>query len=1161
MRVEKIELIGFKSFCERTAFQLHPGITCIVGPNGCGKSNVVDAFKWVLGEQSAKSLRGGKMEEVIFAGSQTRKPKGMSEVTLSVAGLGSNGEGNTLVTRRLYRSGESDYLLNRTPCRLRDIRDIFLDTGLEIKSYSILEQDKISAVLSSRPEERRFIIEEVAGVVKYKVRRNEAQSKLESSRLNLQRINDIVAEVKRQINSLDRQVKKAERYKRLMEELRSIELRLARRDFVTQKEELDQVLSLYREAREEDSLLRADLSRLEADLETGRIRHVEAEKSLDALQSELQSVEREMADAERLMAISETDREHLRERLIVLRHDEQENARKRASSVSRTEEIGSARAGIERDLDALLSEMEGKSHALKAAREEILEKESLLESRRRESFRVSEDLSGLRNEREKHLSSLEGLLRRAGALESESAELASSIKGIEAEATEMASSLTAVENELHRAREDRERAKGEIGRLREISASHDENRAKAREELASASSRLDSLRDVVLAETSAEGLSEHVRIIAAMADVIEVPREYERAVESALGVAVNGFVVHGAEDVVRGARAVKSLEMGRTAFLAGDIPSSREGIAPSGGDNLPEGALAMASDVVSAGEEFRGVVKNLLGGTVVVKDLESALSMRRPGLAFVTLEGDMLEPTGAVVAGKNREVITLKRQMREVEEEISAMRDRLEALDKEAAETLASLEETEQAHTALAEKEVAAEREISLLRLKAEKNAEERERAERKLSLLAIEMEEMRREEDSLRSLISEKDAGIRRLEAERDAIEKALADLQGDISGARAMLDERNSETVELRVSENSLRGRLASLEVEQRGLEELLSELDEKDDSIKQESVSTRKRIRASEDEADARRQALASLALRANTLGGDISRRRQEHEAESEDLLEIEQKLKSLRHSIDDAAHRLSELEVRKAELALKMENLADNIRSTYAVELEGLDAGEPSPEDAARREEVKEKIASLGPVSLGSLEEYEELRKRHEFLSGQQEDLRKSIAELEEAISRINATTRKKLRDAYEALRAKFAEVFVTLFGGGRAELVLTDENNILESGVDIVAQPPGKRLQNITLLSGGEKSLTALALLFASFLIKPSPLCILDEADAALDEQNTVKFAEMLRELCRDIQFIVVTHNRVTMETADFIYGVTMEEPGNSRVVSLELARA
>jgi len=1154
MRVEKIELIGFKSFGERTSFQLHPGITCIVGPNGCGKSNVVDAFKWVLGEQSAKSLRGGKMEEVIFAGSQTRKPRGMTEVTLSVAGLGGNGDGNTLVTRRLYRSGDSDYLLNRTPCRLRDIRDIFLDTGLEIKSYSILEQDKISAILSARPEERRFIIEEVAGVVKYKVRRNEAQSKLESSRLNLARIQDIVAEVKRQINSLDRQVKKAERYKRLMEELRLVDLRLARRDYTALREELDRVLSLHREAREADSLLRADLSRLEADIETGRIDLVDAEKSLDAVQSELQSVEREMAEAERLMAVSKTDREHLRERLIALRHDEEESERKRASSLGRKEEITSTREGIEADLAALLSDMEGKSQALKVAREEILDKESLLESSRRESFRASEDLSGLRNEREKHLSSLEGISRRAGAVGRESSELASSVKGLEAEAVEMANAMDAIENDLRLARAEKERARGEIGRLKEISASHDETRARAREELASASSRLASLREMVLAETSAEGLNEHVRIIAAMADVIEVPREYERAVESALREAVNGFVVHGAEDVIRGVRAVKSLEMGRTAFLAGDIQSSRAG------DALPEGALAMASDVVTAKEEFRGVVKNLLGGTVVVKDLESALSMRMPGLAFVTLEGDMLEPTGAVVAGKNKGVIPLKRQAREMEGEIAGMREKLDALEKEAAATLSSLDEMEKAHAAVSEKEVAAEKELSLLRLKAEKNAEEHERAGRKLSILTIELEEMQREEDSLRGLVAEKEAGIRGLESERDAIEQGLAGLQGEITAARAMLEERNSETMELRVSANSLRERLASLEAEERGLGDLLLELDRKDGFIRQETASTRERIRASEQESLAKEQALAALALRAGDLSGDISRRREELESKSEGLAETEQKLKAIRRSIDEAAHRLSELEVRKTEHALRMENLADNIRNTYAVELEGLEAEEPTPEDVARREEIKEKITALGPVSLGSLEEYEDLRKRHEFLSSQQEDLRKSIAELEEAISRINATTRKKLRDAYEALRAKFAEVFVALFGGGRAELVLTDENNILETGVDIVAQPPGKRFQNISLLSGGEKTLTALALLFAGFLIKPTPICILDEADAALDEQNTVKFAEMLRELCRDIQFVVITHNRVTMEAADYIYGITMEEPGNSRAVSLAMSR-
>ncbi len=1158
MRVNKIELLGFKSFGDRTAFNLHPGITCIVGPNGCGKSNVVDAFKWVLGEQSVKSLRGSKMEEVIFAGSDSKKPRGMSEVSLSVSGLGAaeNGKDNvTTVTRRLYRSGDSDYLLNRTSCRLRDIRDIFLDTGLEVKSYSILEQDRIAAILSARADERRFVIEEVAGVVKYKVRRHEAQNKLESSRGNLQRVNDIVAEVKRQINSLDRQVRKAERYKRLMEELRTIELKTAKRDHKALSGELEEILRLYGNAREEDSLMRAELSRAEVEMETGRIGLVEEEKALEALQAELQGVEREMAELERALAVSRKEREHLKEHVVRLRGQLDETEQKRRSAEERKKEAAALKSSLAAEIRSLAAEMDEKAEAMRLEREEIQEREKLLDARRRDSFRVSEELGDLKNELHRLASSLDNLREREAGLGRESDELRSHLSETEAAGRELDSSMLGKNNELLGLKEEIRLLHEESGRQRERLEALRSGTYRAREELASASSRLESLKEMVFAESSGDALRDDVNILASIADVIEVPQEYERAIEATLRETVNGFILSSYDEVRPAVDALKAKEMGRTAF----IPEGAEGRNPA--PALPEGALARASDVVTSSERFSAVARSLLGGVAVVRDLASALRLRDAGMTLVTLEGEVVEPSGAVIAGKSRGVLTLKRQVRELEGEIQGRRARLEKMEEEAEVAQADLSGKENALARMGERAVEAEKELSLLRLRAEKNAEETERANRKLSLIKIEHEEILKERESLSALVAEKEAEIAGHEERKAQAEAGLAGLQEEIARRKSLFEAGSAEAVELRLELNSKKEKLGALEGEEKGIEALLAELAGKEVLINEDMASTGAKIEEGEAEASGKEEALRGLAVSAGGMSEKISSRKDAISGESGRLIEEQRGLRGLRQRIDDSSQKLSEVEVRRAELRVKLENLAANIKNTYGLELDALEADPVTGEEEERLPELKGKIESLGPVSLGSIEEHEELKERYDFLTKQQEDLQKSIAELEEAITRINTTTRKRLREAYEALKVKFGEVFVKLFGGGMAELVLTDERNILETGIDIVAQPPGKKLQNISLLSGGEKSLTALALLFASFLIKPSPLCILDEADAALDEANTYKFAEMLKELSSDIQFIVVTHNRVTMEAANYIYGITMEEPGNSRAISLEMAKA
>jgi len=614
---------------------------------------------------------------------------------------------------------------------------------------------------------------------------------------------------------------------------------------------------------------------------------------------------------------------------------------------------------------------------------------------------------------------------------------------------------------------------------------------------------------------------------------------------------------HSLADIETAISTLKSKGMGRMSFIPLDSRITDE---PS---DVPAGIIGRALDFVRVDAEFAGIAKNLLKNIFIVKDLKTALAMRESGnnFLFVTLDGEIVEPSGAVIGGEGRGVLKRKRELREIEElighktgSISVLQEDLNRLQQELSEKESGIKDIEAAI-------VNAEKEMSLSKLTSANYQEEKDRTDRKLAYLAVEVEEIVREKESLKSMIGEKERAISAGESEKSAIEKDMTGLLEEIIQQKMRYEEDRSHITDLRLSITAHKEKIEAAQKEIETTGNALEELSQKDNLLTEEMKSVEGRISQREAESGENEEKIKGMVLNADRLRDDISARKEALEQENQQMLLYEQAVKALRHEIDALTSKVSSLDVERAEHRLKIENLAENIRQNYGTEIDSLETEPVLPEDEERLAELRAKIQELGPVNLGTLEEYEELTTRYGFLSKQQEDLNRSIAELEEAITKINSTTRKKLREAFEALKVKFSEVFLSLFGGGRAELILTDESNILETGIDIIAQPPGKKLQNITLLSGGEKALTALSLLFASFLIKPTPLCILDEADAPLDDSNTGRFSRMLRELSTNIQFIVITHNRVTMEAADYIYGITTEEPGVSKVISMQLAEA
>jgi chromosome segregation protein len=1189
MRIDRLELIGFKSFAEKTTFNFHPGITCIVGPNGCGKSNIVDAFRWVLGEQSAKSLRGERMEEVIFNGSVSKKPKGMADVTMIISGVNGNnppsphlakgGEGGllnengesspdiTYVTRRLYRSGDSEYILNKNQCRLKDVKDLFLDTGLEVRSYSILEQDRIAEILNSKPQDRRFLIEEVAGVMKYNVRKKEAQAKLESSRTNLQRINDIIIEVKKQINLIDRLAKKAERYKRLSSEMRNIELKISKRDYQTMKESFEGILLEYNTLREDESLKRADFARIENQTEAKRLELLEKEKVLEQIQIKFQNLEKEIAELEKSKAVAKTERDNYKEYLTKLYQQEEEFNVKEAELLIKQKELEKTEADLLSEIEKQKELLKDKTDFARFMEEELIENEELLEGERHEIFRMSEELSNLRNDQSRLQSSFENLNHRETSAVKDTenlkkilAEIDSSLKDLESNLLEKNNNLLLLNEKKGIITDELTTSKNRIENLRETLS-------RLKEELASYTSRIESLREIIFDGSIKELLSGNLNfnLLASISDVIEIEDEYEKAIESALSEKVNSFILPSFNDIEIAISALKEKGPGRTAFIPLNPPISKGGTEGILGEKIevPEGTISRALSFVRTKEEFSGVAKSLFENIFIVRDLKTAFNLIAAGhnLFFVTLNGEVIEPSGTVIVGEVKGVFRRKREIRELEVTIEKNKMMIDRVQAELSSVQQLIERKEYDLRNIESGVIGIEKEGSLLKLTADNYRDEKERKSRKLAYLSIEIEQIINEKKSIEKLIIEKDTEIQSADSKKGDLEQHGASLQEEITQRRLNLEGYRADVTELRLSITSLTERIESVNKERETVVREITENNHKKELLSAEISSVKSRILQRETEMDTCEEKIRSLISVADEFKTEISGRKEVIETENQELRTAEHEMKLLRTQIDSVSQRIAELDIHRAEHKIKMENLSENIRLNYGLEIDAIEVDPLAEEDEPRLIELKEKVQELGPVNLGTLEEYEELRTRYEFLTKQQEDLNRSIAELEEAITKISITTRRKLREAFDALKAKFSEVFLTLFSGGRAELVMTDENNILETGIDIIAQPPGKRLQNINLLSGGEKTLTALSLLFASFLIKPTPLCILDEADSALDEVNTERFAKMLQEFSKDTQFIVVTHNRSTMSVADYIYGITMEEPGASKVISMQLVEA
>jgi len=1230
MYLKNLTLLGFKSFPDKTTLSFQPGVTAIVGPNGCGKSNVADAIRWVLGEQSARALRGSEMADVIFNGTDTRKPLGMAEVSLTLgdvdaAHLRAAGQEvnyhELTVTRRVYRDGTSEYFLNRVPCRLRDIQQLFAGTGMGRISYGIMAQGNITQVLSSKPEDRRLIFEEAAGITRFKAQKKEALRKLEATEQNLLRVSDLIREVKRQIGSLQRQAGKARRYKALQAELQHLETQLARHHYdvlLGQIAEREAALAAIQEA-----IVAAEASVTSGEAELARRREQCAvlvqemgrrQQLATELKGEVEHQENQIAfNQERIRELTRREEQAFAEIAQIeeqrrVAEEEQQAAQARLAeaetALQRHQQTHQARLETVRELEA----------ALRRDQEALRQAQSAALAHAQELAGARNALNQLELQHQGHRARLEKLAAERVQLEAEQERLNTRLQEFQ---TQVAS------------------AKQDAEARRQLVAERQQRLRELQQELATASTALDQLLQAQAAtrsrlrvleqlDESREGydpgalaaLRQSQGVLGSLADRIRVPEPYVLAIEQALGHHLQLVLTEQPEAAQAILDHLARTRAGRASVAALALQPAEDSQLTFPGDMAPQaperpqetpappGAasprMVRALDVVQAEPEVQRLVRSLLGRTFIVPDLATAtaqLCNGHGGCDFVTLQGELLTRHGiytggalngqgnghgpASILGRKNQIAELRAELTRLEEAITEASRRRGQLASEHTALQAGLQ---QAQGELRQQEVAiASREGELRALQ-----QARLTLAQKLETVAYETESFQRQIQEAQQRQAELATQIAALEQREQALQQQVQTLQLRLEDLRQQRDQAQAALSDARVALASEEQRATAARHQLTALEQRMRELDQRATRCHQEIADCAARKAQAEREIRAAQEELERLRTQRDRLNQELAAQHQLRAEREASITQMEAELRDRRRHLTELQEQRNRLELERAQRQLQLENLCQRIQEKYQVRLpdvrsecitityadegparvqvltpeEMAQAGLATDWDAVARqvETLQKRLDEMGVVNLVAIEEYEEAEQRHQFLSQQYEDLVRAKAQLLEVIQRINTETRQMFLETFEQIRRNFAELFAEVFGGGTADLRLVDENDVLESGIEILARPPGKKLQTISLLSGGEQTMTAVALLFAIYQVKPSPFCVLDELDAPLDEANIGRFLRILQRFLTHSQFIIITHNKRTISMADVLYGVTMEERGVSKIVSVRFRR-
>ena len=1217
MYLKNLTVLGFKSFADKTSLNFMPGMTAIVGPNGCGKSNVSDAIRWVLGEQSAKALRGGEMADVIFTGTDGRKPLGMAEVSLTIGDVDSEhltaagvelGYNEVTVTRRVFRDGGSEYFINKTPCRLRDIQQLFMGTGVGRTSYSIMAQGNITQLLSSKPEDRRAVFEEAAGITKFKAQKKEALRKLEYTDQNLLRVDDLIREVKRQLGSLQRQAGKARRYRSLAKDLQHLDTQLARHQFDVLQAEISERHSTAENLRNDTETLSASVLRAEDEILRLRNRLSELDHEISTSQQKGMELKSQSDRHEALISFND---ERLREleqhnaRALGEIAQAEERALATETEVLALNERLAASQGALADLRAALDQKRG---ALQQVESELQRQQEALREAQSAAFTAMQLLSRSRNDINALDLQKQGNVVRLEKLASEKIQLEEERAGLEARLAEFAAN---VETQKLQARTQRGTVEDRQQRLREI---HHELTQSSQEldtllhQQAGHRSRLALLEQL---DTSHEGFSagalaalrQSQSVLGSLADKIRVPDPHVAAVEAALGHHLQLVLTEQPEVAQQILAELAAGRKGRASIAALAMvgsatapPAQMESL-----DSLKAELHATdAAGVVDCAESIRPLITGLLGRTWIVPDLATATAgFRRTNgaLDFVTQTGELLDRHGIYTGGSangngnhaSASILGRKNQIAELQQLIAALHEQVSegsrkkgALQSEQTALQATLQE---AQTQLRAQEVsiaAHEGEFNALQTSLRSLQNKIETVIYEIQSLA----EHEREGREKRAILA---AQVGELETKEQSAQGAVTSLTAALEQLRTARDTANTHLTESKIALAAEDQLCASLGRQKPPLDQRLRELSQLVQQRRAECSSFLQRKSQFETEIEESRRQIERLAHEREIVNAQAAEWVSQKDAQEADVTTREDGLRGERRRLTDLQQQRGAIDVELAQKTMSVQNLRERMQQKYQVNLDDIrsecititlaDEGPPkvqtlTPEEmasagvatdwdlvASQVSALQQKIDEMGPVNLVAIEEYEETEQRHDFLSKQNEDLIQAKAQLLEVIHRINAQTQEMFTETFNKIRENFQAMFTEIFGGGKADLQLVDAGDVLESGIDIMARPPGKQLTSISLLSGGEQTMTAVALLFSIYQVKPSPFCVLDELDAPLDESNVTRFVRILQRFLAQSQFIVITHNKRTIGMADVLYGVTMQERGISRIVSVKFHKA
>ncbi len=1199
MKLKKLEISGFKSFVEKTNIEFPPGISAVVGPNGCGKSNIVDALQWVMGEQSVKQLRGKSMEDVIFSGSNGKPPLNMAEVSLTL----SNDNGTApeelkefteiMLTRRLYRSGESAYLINKQPCRLKDIHNVFMGTGMGAKSYAVIQQGSIGQITDAGPEERRVFIEEAAGVSRYKARKKEALRKVESTNHNLLRVNDIIVEIQRQMAGLKRQARKAERYKKYQERIRKLDIGLSLHYYNDYTHKINETEALLTDLKHTDVKHTAMLKQLDAAVEKIKFQRSMKRQEISDQKSHRFEIQRTIDRKENDLAHFRKDIERLSSEISELESASKDLEEKNRNLAVEITQVETENEDIQTKIGAVRSTLDQELLAYQQIKDRLSMLNQELDTHKTTLMDLVAQEAQYRNIYQNASSNKDSLTKRLKFKDEEEARVKKQVAALALKETEAKEALAVHKTEIEGLNTRIGNIQNLLDEKNKVLSNHikqvqtlELELNKARSEFAALKKMEDNFewyksgvraimkknkkgKDDLLA-SGAEPL-DNDGILGLMADILEPEASYEVAVEAALGDSLQYILVKDQKAGLDSIGYLQTTGAGRSGFIPVSVVKSTPYPAPNNADIRKK-----LLNYVSVKQGFDKIAEAVLGHVVIAENVEEAINVFNSNGAFqtiVTKDGDVISQQGIMIGGskeklsgilaKKNEIKGIHSQIERLSQKLESARQEQKTLESEARRIGADLQKLLEQKTKAVHCEVDAEKALY-------KAAEDLKHARRHLEIVHLEQQQLLGEEIDINEEMARYNTVVKAIESDVKAAQRAVSKKLEHIRDVESEMEAFNQNIVDRKLSLTTLNARLESSNSTLKRLKEFQHDGISQLEQLRQEVAQKRqKRTRYTQD--------IAEYEQNLSNIYEDMKRLDQILETYESDYYAIDAKLKESDDAISEiqgerekTLQKIRLLELDQSQWQIKRTNIADRLEESYQSPLSALkaeaaklqDLGEMSveemEEDLSRR---RKKIANIDDVNLGAIKEYEELKERFDFLIEQRDDLLKAVEDLHRVIKKINRITQERFLATFNAVNEKLSEVFPRLFEGGTATLVLTEPKNPLESGIEFMIHPPGKKLTRMSLLSGGEKALSAIALIFSIFLIKPASFCLMDEIDAPLDDANLFRFNDLLQIIGERSQIIMVTHNKRTMEFADTLFGITMEKKGVSKVVSVNFQRS